>query len=910
MYQPHRRTARLALVALSLSTAAAGRASVVAQVAGSDRPISPAVQSVFTVGVLEGAPWEMFGHIAAVAFDDEGTLFILDELAGHVVVIDSAGEFVRTISRPGDGPGELGQPIALAVFADGRVGVNDLAKPGLQLFNRDGEFLDTVPFSIAEGMPGSSIYALPDHSLVATELIGGSVSTMIGADEGRPITRFRLDGIREVVHAAWDDPPPAALESGASAEKARIVTSPVEAFGPPLSLGVLGDGRIALVDSVGYRIKLLDASGRVTNIVERPVTPIPVTGAIRESERRRRIEALRAGGGAVSVRQVGGRPGDVTPEARRNAMREALRRAEDRIQEMVFPAEIPVIANIAVDRGDRIWIHRTALPGETGPTDILTADGRYLGTIPAGGVRIPDAFGPEGLMAYIESDAFDVHRVRVVRLADDEFLEGGRQVSTPRPPLSTISLVDHAAACRNSRPSHRAASGEEPMRPPGSSCRLPVMAPLLRGGLALGFIGAAGCGPDSGGSPRSAGLDSSDFSIEPSVETVFVVGVLDGAPWETFGSIASLAFDADGTLFILDEAAGHVVAIDPSGGHLRTISRQGEGPGELARPAGLALFPDGRLGVMDFAKSGLQVFSRDGEFLDALRFAAGEGVPGTPFHVLPDHSLVTSEVFRRTVSDGSGEGRPIMRFRADGSGELLHSAWPGPPLDDTRVEDGQSGGVYFQLRPIRAFPPPLEVGVLRDGRIVVADSVGYRIKLLARDGATGEDVTTLERPVAPVAVTPRIRDAETERRLALLDLEGDALQEVLTEGVIRVAIQAPTGGSGGPDPGAIEAALRETYRRQIAYMVFPGEIPVISRIGVDWSDRLWVERTGLPGERGPTDILTAEGLYLGTIAPDGPRIPAAFGPNGLLAYIETDELGVQRVRVDRLAADELAEGIP
>lgn len=442
------------------------------------------------------------------------------------------------------------------------------------------------------------------------------------------------------------------------------------------------------------------------------------------------------------------------------------------------------------------------------------------------------------------------------------------------------------------------------------ACRLPVTGALLRRGLTVGFLGAAGCAPDVGGTPRSAGLDSPDFPIEPSVETVYTVGALDGEPWETFGSVTSLAFDADGTLFVLDESAGHIVVVDASGGYVRTISRQGEGPGELARPAGLSLFPDGRIGVMDFAKFGLQMFSRDGVFLDAIRFEAGEGVPGTPFFLLPDHSLVTSQVFRRTVSDGSGEGRPIMRFRHDGTGELLHAAWPGPPLDDARVEDGQSGGVYFQLRPIRAFPPPLQVGVLRDGRIAIVDSVGYRIKLVAPDRAPRDGVTPLERPVAPATVTARIRDAERERRLALLDLEGDALQEVLTEGIVRIAVQAPAEGSGGPGPEALEAALRNIYRRQIGDMVFPEEMPVIAKMAVDWSDRLWVERAGLPGGRGPTDILTADGLYLGTIAPDGPRIPVAFGPDGLLAYIETDELGVQRLRVDRLAAGALPEDAP
>ncbi|WP_419937212.1 6-bladed beta-propeller [Candidatus Palauibacter sp.] len=373
--------------------------------------------------MVEGAAWEMFGYVSDVAFDADGTLFILDDLAGHIVVIDSAGEFVRTISRRGDGPGELGQPIALVVFGDGRIGVNDLAKPGLQLFSRDGEFLDAVPFSVAEGMPGSPIYALPDHSLLSPELIGGSVSTMIGADEGRPITRFRLDGTREVFHAAWDYPSPMALESGAGSQDTRIVTSPVQAFGLPLSLGVLRDGRTVLADSIGYRLKVLDSSGRVSDILERRLTPAPVTGAIRETERQRRIEALRTGGGTVSVQQAGGHPGDVSPEVRRNAMREAIRRAEDRIRQMNFLDVIPVIASIAVDRSDRIWVQRTALPGEPGPTDILTADGRYLGTIAPEGPRIPAAFGPDGLLAYIDRDELDIQRIRVVRLAADELLE-------------------------------------------------------------------------------------------------------------------------------------------------------------------------------------------------------------------------------------------------------------------------------------------------------------------------------------------------------------------------------------------------------------------------------------------------------------------------------------------------------
>ncbi|MDE2879383.1 6-bladed beta-propeller [Candidatus Palauibacter soopunensis] len=418
---------RVAAVTFGLAAAGRGGGPVAAQAAATDIPISPVAEPAFTVGVAEGAAWEMFGYVSDVAFDADGTLFILDDLAGHIVVIDSAGDFVRTIANKGDGPGELVQPIAIAVLRDGRIAVNDIGKPGIQLFRRDGEFLDGVPFGPVEGMPGSPIYALPDHSLLSPELIGFSASTMTGADEGRPITRFRLDGSRDVFYAAWDDPPPPGFESGEGAPGARIVTSPIEAFTLPLSLGVLRDGRIALADSIGYRIKLLDASGRVTDLLERPLAPVPVTGAIRDAERQRRLEALRSrDGGTASVQQVGGPPGAVSPEARRNAMREALRRTGDRIRDMVFPAEIPVIANVAVDWNDRVWIQRSAPPGETGPTDVLAADGRYLGTIPSDGLRIPEAFGPEGLAAYIERDAFDIQRVRVVRLAVGQPLEEAR----------------------------------------------------------------------------------------------------------------------------------------------------------------------------------------------------------------------------------------------------------------------------------------------------------------------------------------------------------------------------------------------------------------------------------------------------------------------------------------------------
>lgn len=68
---------------------------------------------------------------------------------------------------------------------------------------------------------------------------------------------------------------------------------------------------------------------------------------------------------------------------------------------------------------DRLWVARTPLPNEEGPIDIVSADARYLGTIPPGGLRIPDAFGPDGLMAYADTHDLGYPIVRVVRTAPD-----------------------------------------------------------------------------------------------------------------------------------------------------------------------------------------------------------------------------------------------------------------------------------------------------------------------------------------------------------------------------------------------------------------------------------------------------------------------------------------------------------
>ncbi|HEX2189597.1 MAG TPA: hypothetical protein VHG51_11895, partial [Longimicrobiaceae bacterium] len=63
-----------------------------------------------------------------------------------------------------------------------------------------------------------------------------------------------------------------------------------------------------------------------------------------------------------------------------------------------------------------IWVERTGESwGEPGPIDVVTAEGRYLGTVT--GQALPDAFSASGRAAYVERDEDGVQRVAVRQLA-------------------------------------------------------------------------------------------------------------------------------------------------------------------------------------------------------------------------------------------------------------------------------------------------------------------------------------------------------------------------------------------------------------------------------------------------------------------------------------------------------------
>ena len=65
-----------------------------------------------------------------------------------------------------------------------------------------------------------------------------------------------------------------------------------------------------------------------------------------------------------------------------------------------------------------------------------------------------------------------------------------------------------------------------------------------------------------------------------------------------FGQIFRAEGDADGNVYLLDAQLCEVPVFSPDGDLIKTLSREGEGPGENQEPVDLTMMPDGTLGIM------------------------------------------------------------------------------------------------------------------------------------------------------------------------------------------------------------------------------------------------------------------------------------------------------------------------
>lgn len=372
-----------------------------------DHMLSATVTELATLGTLDGGDWQAFGRVRSVAFGPDGDLFILDQQAVQVHRVSSTGEYLRALGRKGSGPGEYELPTGMVVAPDGRLLVRDTRSRSWTVFGPDGTYLENLRLDGSLGQVSSlrvgrdgSIVGLPnavllvqDGRLRQTYVVDGSASL----SDSRHLPLIGLDA---------DGQSPRIVAEVRMPEREAINGQLVEtAFLPEPSWALMPDGRVVIVDSTSWEVRVV---GSTETRITRPIAPMSVTARMRDDEVGRRAGLPNSGWGNAAMSSGS--------EAERGAA--LARAAEERLRAELHFADVrPVIRKVMTDPEGRIWVARTPRavgPDATGPVDVLDPSGRYLGTVPD--FSLPDAFGPGGLMAWIGKGDFDIPLVTIKRV--------------------------------------------------------------------------------------------------------------------------------------------------------------------------------------------------------------------------------------------------------------------------------------------------------------------------------------------------------------------------------------------------------------------------------------------------------------------------------------------------------------
>lgn len=375
---------------------------------------------------------------------------------------------------------------------------------------------------------------------------------------------------------------------------------------------------------------------------------------------------------------------------------------------------------------------------------------------------------------------------------------------------------------------------------------------------------------------------------------VWSVGAEEGESWQLLSNVGSMAFDANDNLYALDVGNFRVLVFDARGKFVRQIGKQGGGPGEFQFPMALAITSSGDLVVMDMGKRGFSIFAPDGTYRTHVPFPTDVGTPMMrEIHAHPQGGLIarSQPTIPQDAQQLTGKLKsPIYRMTLDekpARTDVFSFEVDPPTVSSPRP------GMRMVMYRLPTFASNPSWGVLPDGRIVAQEDESYAIRI---HNPAGQHVRTLTRPFAARPVTSRDQNDARERlREQLKAGAGQGVRISQSRGGGRGAtFSMGTAGGGELTEAQIEQQVRE--------MEFADRVPAIRSVTVDAVGHIWVERNPeRVRDPAPVDLIAADGRYIGTRA--GLEVPRAVSRSGLAAWVEKDELDVEKIVVRRLPAE-------
>lgn len=348
------------------------------------------------IGVVEGDPDYQFGQIGFVAVDSRGEMYVTDLQTQNIRVYSPQGEHLRTIGRPGAGPGELSPGAAFVLIAPGdTLLVPDLQNRRVNRYLSDGTSLGSFPIALERGIP--AVFRVTPARTIVMQLRPLALPNMPAPDSMDAIVVLEPSG--EIGDTIMKFPSGRTLNLGGAAPEINIFAAE-PLWDVTADLGVLYGVNNA------YRISRYASDGSLKRVITMPHEPQPVT----ESDQRVIMQFLER-----QARDAGAPP-------------EAMQQLRAMIK---FGDLIPAFSAILSGPRNTIWVqHQVSLADATEEElaqfnliedsgapdwDVFDDQGRYLGV-----VTMPPRFQPRGFdgdnLFGVWRDDLDVQYVMRLRI--------------------------------------------------------------------------------------------------------------------------------------------------------------------------------------------------------------------------------------------------------------------------------------------------------------------------------------------------------------------------------------------------------------------------------------------------------------------------------------------------------------
>ena len=333
--------------------------------------------------------------------------------------------------------------------------------------------------------------------------------------------------------------------------------------------------------------------------------------------------------------------------------------------------------------------------------------------------------------------------------------------------------------------------------------------------------------------------------------------------------------NATGHVFVADSGNHRIAVMDAAGEGLYAFGSQGAGPGQFARPTGLAVGPDNRVVVSDSFNRRVQVFEADGTYAGTVGAPRTYDYPNPGELVLP-HGVDVDKDGRIIVTDAR-----VNRLQ-------IYDAGGAPAYWVDAIGDV-----------LGAYDDPYGVAVDDStGRIVVVDSGNSRVQVLSFSDTTA--------PRAMSASAAAVPGAEAGSEGSAVDISVKFSEPVRVQ-LARGGTQPSPSIALNTAPRASEAVYMSgsgTDTLVFRYTVRAGEstataldfaeprimVPSRAYIADIWGNAADASLSGisLAGARISIDAAPPEQLRIGLLTAD------AFSPQARAAMLAADDFNAAR----------------